>query len=183
MVAIKERRKDVRDRGDGIKVSGSQKFEIKVCSIQSMASSTMERKRPPAHKFQGGEAKRARYREHHESDAGWTKQHGRSTETTQAPSNDGGSSTEKPFQRMSKGERAALHAAQPHRTTLLPSHALLQSLLPKWEQARRAELKPEERKRAVRELWEGVQGRVGEISRGHKGGRILQTVSRIAMFL
>ena len=80
--------------------------------------------------------------------------------------------------RMTKAERAALHAAQPHRTALLPSAPLLQNtLLPLWETARRADLGKEERKKAVRELWEAVKGRVGEVSRGHKGGRVLQTVS------
>jgi pumilio family protein 6 len=79
--------------------------------------------------------------------------------------------------RMTKTERAALHAAQPHRTTLLPSHPLLQdTLLPLWETARRADVPKEERKVAVRELWEAVKGRVAEVSRGHKGGRVLQTV-------
>lgn len=80
--------------------------------------------------------------------------------------------------RMSKTERAALHAAQPHRTALLPSHPLLQdTLLPLWEVARRADLGKEERTKAVRELYEAVKGRIGEVSRGHKGGRVLQTVS------
>jgi pumilio family protein 6 len=80
--------------------------------------------------------------------------------------------------KMSKAERAALHAAQPHRTSLLPSHPLLHgTLLPLWETARRADLGKEERKVAVKELWEAVKGRVGEVSRGHKGGRVLQTVS------
>lgn len=79
--------------------------------------------------------------------------------------------------KMSKAERAALHAAQPHRTALLPSHPLLHgTLLPLWETARRADLGKEERKVAVKELWEAVKGRVGEVSRGHKGGRVLQTV-------
>lgn len=80
--------------------------------------------------------------------------------------------------RMSKEERAALHAAQPHRTTLLPSHGLLVSLLPLWERARKVEMPKEERKAAIADLWGAVKGRVGEISKGHKGGRILQTVSR-----
>lgn len=80
--------------------------------------------------------------------------------------------------KLSKAERAALHAAQPHRTALLPSHPLLHgTLLPLWETARRADLGKEERKVAVKELWESVKGRVGEVSRGHKGGRVLQTVS------
>jgi hypothetical protein len=79
--------------------------------------------------------------------------------------------------KMSKAERAALHAAQPHRTALLPSHPLLHgTLLPLWETARKSDLGKEERKAAVKELWEAVQGRVGEVSRGHKGGRVLQTV-------
>ena len=80
--------------------------------------------------------------------------------------------------RLSRAEKAALHAAQPHRTALLPSHPLLHdTLLPLWETARRADLGKEERKVAVNELWEAVKGRVGEVSRGHKGGRVLQTVS------
>lgn len=80
--------------------------------------------------------------------------------------------------KMSKEERAALHAAQPHRKTLLPSHVLLtETLLPLWEQARRLEMPKEERVKAITELWAAVQGHVLEISRGHKGGRILQTVS------
>ncbi|RSH91237.1 pumilio domain member 6 [Saitozyma podzolica] len=78
--------------------------------------------------------------------------------------------------RLSKAEKAALHAAQPHRTTLLPSHPLLQELSPLWETARRAEMPKEERKKAIDELWNAVKGRVGEISKGHKGGRILQTI-------
>ena len=79
--------------------------------------------------------------------------------------------------RMSKGERAALHAAQPHRTALLASHPLLHDeLLPVWELARRANLGKEERQKAVSDLWNAVKGRVAEISRGHKGGRVLQTV-------
>ena len=79
--------------------------------------------------------------------------------------------------RMSKTERAELHAAQPHRTALLPSHPLLQDkLLPLWETARRADLSKAERSKAVAELWDSVKGRVVEISRGHKGGRVLQTV-------
>ena len=82
--------------------------------------------------------------------------------------------------RMSKTERAALHAAQPHRTALLPSHPLLHDkLLPLWETARRAELGKEERKKAVADLWDIVKGRVGEVSRGHKGGRVLQTVRQL----
>lgn len=79
--------------------------------------------------------------------------------------------------KMSKAERAALHAAQPHRTTLLPSHALLQEILPVWEQARQLEMPKEERKKAIADLYAAVKGRIAEISRGHKGGRILQTVS------
>ncbi len=79
--------------------------------------------------------------------------------------------------RMSKSERVALHAAQPHRNALLPSHPLLQGkLLPLWETARRADLSKEERKKAVKELSDAVRGRVAEVSRGHKGGRVLQTV-------
>ncbi|KIR26820.1 pumilio domain-containing protein [Cryptococcus deuterogattii LA55] len=78
--------------------------------------------------------------------------------------------------RLSKAEKQALHAAQPHRTTLLPSHPLLHdTLLPLWETARRADLSKEERKKAITELWEAVKGRVIEVSRGHKGGRVLQT--------
>lgn len=79
--------------------------------------------------------------------------------------------------RLSKEEKAALHAAQPHRVTLLPSHALLQELIPLWEPARRADTSKEERRAAIEALWAAVKGRVGEVSRGHKGGRILQTVS------
>lgn len=79
--------------------------------------------------------------------------------------------------RMTKAERSALHAAQPHRTALLPSHPLLHdTLLPLWEVARRADLGKEERKKAVTELYEAAKGRVLEISKGHKGGRVLQTV-------
>jgi pumilio family protein 6 len=79
--------------------------------------------------------------------------------------------------RLSKTERAALHAAQPHRTSLLPSYPLLHDkLLPLWEKARRGDLSKEERPVAVRELWEAVKGRVAEVSRGHKGGRVLQTI-------
>ncbi|GMK55421.1 hypothetical protein CspeluHIS016_0204770 [Cutaneotrichosporon spelunceum] len=79
--------------------------------------------------------------------------------------------------KMSKTERAALHAAQPHRKTLLPSHALLtETLLPLWETARRVEMPKDERTAAITELWAAVQGHVLEISRGHKGGRILQTI-------
>lgn len=82
--------------------------------------------------------------------------------------------------RLSKAEKQALHAAQPHRTTLLPSHPLLHdTLLPLWETARRADLSKEERKKAITELWEAVKGRVIEVSRGHKGGRVLQTVCPI----
>jgi hypothetical protein len=81
---------------------------------------------------------------------------------------EGGASEEKK-PRMSKEERAALHAAQPHRTALLPSHPLLHdTLLPLWEVARRVDLGKEERKVAVKELWEAVKGRVAEVSRGHK---------------
>ncbi|BEJ00997.1 hypothetical protein CcaverHIS631_0508540 [Cutaneotrichosporon cavernicola] len=79
--------------------------------------------------------------------------------------------------KMSKTERAALHAAQPHRKTLLPSHALLtETLLPLWETARRLEMPKDERTAAITALWEAVQGHALEISRGHKGGRILQTI-------
>lgn len=79
--------------------------------------------------------------------------------------------------KMSKTERAALHAAQPHRKTLLPSHALLtETLLPLWEQARRVEMPKDERTAAIAELWAAAKDHVLEISRGHKGGRILQTV-------
>ncbi|EIW69578.1 hypothetical protein TREMEDRAFT_73909 [Tremella mesenterica DSM 1558] len=79
--------------------------------------------------------------------------------------------------RMTKAERAALHAAQPHRTTLLPSYPLLQdTLLPLWEKARRSDLAKEERKTTIAELWTAAQGRVGEIFRSHKGARILQTI-------
>ncbi|OCF39876.1 pumilio domain-containing protein [Kwoniella heveanensis CBS 569] len=79
--------------------------------------------------------------------------------------------------KLSKAEKAALHAAQPHRTTLLPSHPLLHdTLLPLWETARRADLSKDERKKAISELWSAVKGRVGEVSRGHKGGRVLQTI-------
>jgi hypothetical protein len=80
--------------------------------------------------------------------------------------------------KMTKEEREALHAQQPHRRTLLASHGLLtDTLLPLWENARRAEMPKEERKAAIAELYEAVKGRVLEISRGHKGGRVLQTVS------
>lgn len=80
--------------------------------------------------------------------------------------------------KMSKAERAAMHAANPHRKTLMPSHALLtETLLPLWETARRLEMPKDERKVAIEELWGAVKGHVLEISRGHKGGRILQTVS------
>lgn len=79
--------------------------------------------------------------------------------------------------KLSKAEKAALHAQQPHRTTLLPSHPLLKdTLLPLWEQARRADLSKEEKSKRVKELYEAVKGRVREVSRGHKGGRILQTI-------
>ena len=95
-----------------------------------------------------------------------------------------GESGEPPEKRpkMSKAEKAALHAAQPHRTSLLPSHPLLHgTLLPLWETARKSDLGKEERKVAVKELWDAVKGRVGEVSRGHKGGRVLQTVSIVEM--
>ncbi|WVR05080.1 hypothetical protein IAU60_002092 [Kwoniella sp. DSM 27419] len=79
--------------------------------------------------------------------------------------------------KLSKAEKAAIHAAQPHRTTLLPSHPLLHdTLLPLWETARRADLSKEDRKKAIQELYEAVKGRVAEVSRGHKGGRVLQTI-------
>jgi len=79
--------------------------------------------------------------------------------------------------RMSKAEKAAQHAAQPHRTTLLPSHPLLQeTLLPLWETARRTDTPKDERTKAVKELYAAVKGRILEISKGHKGGRVLQTV-------
>lgn len=90
---------------------------------------------------------------------------------------DGEHDSEEKKPRMSKAEKAALHAAQPHRTSLLPSHPLLHdTLLPLWETARKADLSKEERKAAIAELWGAVKGRVGEVSRGHKGGRVLQTV-------
>lgn len=80
--------------------------------------------------------------------------------------------------RMSKSEKAALHAAQPHRTALLPSYPLLQdTLLPLWETARKTDSPKEERTKAVKELYQAVKGRILEISKGHKGGRVLQTVS------
>lgn len=86
--------------------------------------------------------------------------------------------------KMSKEERAAMHAANPHRKTLLPSHVLLtETLLPLWEEARRLEMPKEERVKAITELWAAVQGHALEISRGHKGGRILQTVSKPFLFL
>lgn len=70
-----------------------------------------------------------------------------------------------------------MHAAQPHRTTLLPSHPLLQdTLLPLWEQARRADISKQERTEAISALWNAVKGRVKEVARGHKGGRVLQTI-------
>lgn len=79
--------------------------------------------------------------------------------------------------KMSKAEREALHAQQPHRQKLLPSHALLtETLLPLWETARQTEMPKEERKKAITELYEAVKGHILEISRGHKGGRVLQTV-------
>ena len=81
--------------------------------------------------------------------------------------------------KLSKAEKTALHAQQPHRTSLLPSHPLLHgTLLPLWEVARRADLGKEERKVAVKELYEAAKGRIAEVSRGHKGGRVLQTVCR-----
>lgn len=79
--------------------------------------------------------------------------------------------------RLSKAEKAALHAQQPHRTTLLPSHPLLKdTLLPLWEDARRADLSKEERSKKIKQLYEAVKGRVREVGRGHKGGRVLQTI-------
>jgi pumilio family protein 6 len=81
-------------------------------------------------------------------------------------------------------EKAALHAQQPHRTTLLPSHPLLKdTLLPLWEDARRADLSKEERNKKIKGLYEAVKGRVREVGRGHKGGRVLQTVSCFAFLL
>lgn len=72
-----------------------------------------------------------------------------------------------------------MHASQPHRTSLLPSAPLLRdTLLPLWEEARRADLSKEERSKKIKELYEGVKGRVREVARGHKGGRVLQTVGR-----
>jgi hypothetical protein len=86
--------------------------------------------------------------------------------------------------RMSKAEKAALHASQPHRTTLLPSHPLLQdTLLPLWETARRTDTPKDERTKAVKELYGAVKGRILEISKGHKGGRVLQTVGRLNIVL
>jgi pumilio family protein 6 len=88
-----------------------------------------------------------------------------------------GDAPEEKRSKMSKAERAALHAQQPHRKTLLPSHALLtETLLPLWETARRLEMPKDERTAAITELWAAAQSHVLEISRGHKGGRILQTV-------
>ncbi|WVN85230.1 uncharacterized protein L203_100375 [Cryptococcus depauperatus CBS 7841] len=79
--------------------------------------------------------------------------------------------------KLSKAEKQALHAAQPHRTTLLPSHPLLHdTLLPLWETARRADISKDERHKAINDLWQSVKGRVLEVSRGHKGGRVLQTI-------
>ncbi|KAJ9125350.1 hypothetical protein QFC22_000310 [Naganishia vaughanmartiniae] len=76
-----------------------------------------------------------------------------------------------------EAERLALHATQPHRTTKLPSHPLLQEkLLPLWEEARKADITKEERQAAIKQLWQAVKGRVGEVARGHKGGRVLQTI-------
>lgn len=84
--------------------------------------------------------------------------------------------------RMSKAEKAALHAAQPHRTALLPSYPLLQdTLLPLWETARKTDSPKEERTKAVKELYQAVKGRILEISKGHKGGRVLQTVGILAL--
>ncbi|WWC69567.1 uncharacterized protein I206_103510 [Kwoniella pini CBS 10737] len=79
--------------------------------------------------------------------------------------------------KLSKSEKLALHAQQPHRTTLLPSHPLLHdTLIPLWETARRADLSKEQRKKTINELYNASKGRIGEISRGHKGGRVLQTI-------
>ncbi|KAL1411281.1 Pumilio y domain member 6 [Vanrija albida] len=90
---------------------------------------------------------------------------------------EGAGETQEKKGKMSKAERAALHAAQPHRTSLLPSHPLLHdTLLPLWETARRSDTPKDERNAAIKELWEAVKGRVAEISRGHKGGRVLQTI-------
>lgn len=112
-----------------------------------------------------------------------------------------GAQAGEPKQRMSKGkscvpldtwsvlanhpavataEKLALHATQPHRTTKLPSHPLLQDkLLPLWEEARKADITKEERQAAIKQLWETVKGRVAEVARGHKGGRVLQTVCQL----
>ncbi|WWC61243.1 uncharacterized protein I303_103824 [Kwoniella dejecticola CBS 10117] len=88
---------------------------------------------------------------------------------------DGGDQEKKP--KLSKSEKLALHAQQPHRTTLLPSHPLLHdTLLPLWETARRADLSKEQRKKTINDLYNAAKGRIGEISRGHKGGRVLQTI-------
>ncbi|KAJ9109007.1 hypothetical protein QFC21_000333 [Naganishia friedmannii] len=92
---------------------------------------------------------------------------------------DGGQQRQDGQQRQSgqDAERLALHATQPHRTTKLPSHPLLQEkLLPLWEEARKADITKEERQAAIKQLWEAVKGRVGEVARGHKGGRVLQTI-------
>lgn len=95
---------------------------------------------------------------------------------TEGAGAEGGDAPEK-RPKMSKEERAAMHAANPHRTSLLPSHALLtNTLLPLWETARQTEMPKEDRKKAIDELWEAVKGHALEISRGHKGGRILQTI-------
>jgi pumilio family protein 6 len=83
---------------------------------------------------------------------------------------------------LASAERQALHATQPHRTTKLPSHPLLQDkLLPLWEEARKADITKEERQAAIKQLWEAVKGRVGEVARGHKGGRVLQTVRLLSI--
>jgi pumilio family protein 6 len=90
---------------------------------------------------------------------------------------EGGEAVEKRG-KMTKEERRALHAEQPHRRTLLPSYVLLtETLLPLWETARQSEMPKEERKAAISELYAAVKGHALEISRGHKGGRVLQTVS------
>jgi pumilio family protein 6 len=46
-----------------------------------------------------------------------------------------------------------------------------------WEDARRADLSKEERNKKIKALYQAVKGRVREVGRGHKGGRVLQTVS------
>ncbi|WWC85370.1 uncharacterized protein L201_000233 [Kwoniella dendrophila CBS 6074] len=79
--------------------------------------------------------------------------------------------------KLSKAEKAALHAQQPHRKTLLPSFTLLQeTLLPLWENARRSDLSKDDKKKSIQELYQSTKGRINEISRNHKGTRILQTI-------